>query len=952
MTRILSRVVVACSLVAVALVAAPPATAQHEPVVLEGAESSEPVVPFVFEGNVRDLPPVQEWRPGDPIREIPRRFHPRPKGAPEFYTGKPQPDPLLGLQEDAPIGVDGGFGVPIQSFDGQGFTGANPPDTLGDVGLDHYIQAVNGSGTVISIYNKVTGNLDTSFALTSLGGCATGGGDPIILYDHLADRWMLSEFGPGNSLCVFISQTPDPTGAYFSYQFNTPSFPDYPKYGVWPDGYYVSANESTSSVYALDRASMLAGLPATSQRFSAPNLSGFGFQALTPGDLDGDPPPAGSPAFFMRHRDTEAHGPAGLPTTDILELWEFHVDWATPANSTFTQVPDIQVAEFDSDICGFFSFSAIAMPGVAKCAGSSLDPLREVVMFRLAYRNFGSHQTLVGNLSTDVTGNDDAGVRWFELRKVGAANWALEQEGTYAPDADSRWMGSIAMDMQGNIAVGYNVSSSVTSPSLRYVGRLAGDPLGTMPQGEHPLVAGSASNGSNRYGDYAALSVDPADDCTFWFTGEYNVASGWSTRVGAFKFASCVQGPDFTLAVTPPDLSVCSPLDAIYTVDVGSLQGFTDPVTLSVSGEPGGTTAVFNVNPVNPPGASLLTIGNTVAAAPGHYDLTVTGTASTGPKSRIVGLDVFTAAVGAPTLTSPANGAVDIDPQPTFTWQAVAQARTYMIEIATDPGFGNIVESADDLTATSYTPGTPLDSSTEYFWRVWAENGCGVGAFSATWSFTVRPAPGDCPPGIAPNTVYFDDMESGAPGWSHTGTGDTWALSGSQTISGVNAWHAEDVSSLTDQYLDSPDVVLPTGEAPLSLRYWNWQLIEAGGTGCFDGGVLELSTDGGGSWTRLESELLTDLYDGEVDSGFSSPIAGDNAWCGDPQDWFESIVDLDPWAGLTVRFRYRLATDASVGREGWYVDDVEVQSCTGSSLIFADGFESGDLSAWSGTLPP
>lgn len=533
--------------VAILLVLAPtfatPASAQDQPTsdgqVIQGPQVSEPVVPFVFEGNVRDLPPVQEWRPGDPIREIPRRFHPRPEGTPEFYTGEPRLDPLLHLQENAPPGTDGGFGVPLQSFDGQGFTGASPPDTVGDVGASHYIQAVNGGGTVISIFDKTTGALDTSFALTSLGGCSTGGGDPIILYDHLADRWLLSEFGPGGSLCVFISQTPDPTGAYFSYQFSTPSFPDYPKYGVWPDGYYVSTNESSTAAYALDRVSMLAGLPATSQRFTAPDLPGFGFQALTPSDLDGPAPPAGSPAFFMRHRDTEAHGPAGFPSVDFLEMWAFHVDWATPANSSFTPLPDVAVADFDSDICGFFSFSAIAMPGVAKCAGSSLDPLREVVMFRLAYRNFGSHETLVGNLSTDVTGNDDAGVRWFELGKAGAGIWALQQEGTYAPDSDSRWMGGAAMDGQGNIAIGYNVSSSVTSPSLRYAGRLAGDPLGTLPQGENSLVAGSASNGSNRYGDYAALSVDPTDDCTFWFTGEYNVASGWSTRIGAFKFNGC-----------------------------------------------------------------------------------------------------------------------------------------------------------------------------------------------------------------------------------------------------------------------------------------------------------------------------------------------------------------------------------------------------------------------------
>jgi len=347
--------------------------------------------------------------------------------------------------------VDAGFGTPIHNFDGQGYTFLNPPDTVGDVGTEHYIQMINSTG--VAVYDKHTGSLSSSFDLTSLGGCSTGGGDPIVLFDHEADRWFLSEFGPGSSLCIFISTTPDPLGSYNSYLFNdTLSFPDYPKYGVWPNAYYATANENSPTAYALDREAMLAGSPATSQRFTASSLSGFGFQTLTPADWDGNTaPPAGSPNYFMRHVDTEAHGPSGYPTEDFLEIWAFDVDWSTPANSSFVKIADISVTEFDSDLCGLTSLYAIAMPGVSKCSGSSLDPLRETIMWRLQYRNFGSHETLVGNLSTDVTGNDDSGVRWFELRKVGAGSWTLHQEGTYAPDSDSRWMGAIAMDGTGNI---------------------------------------------------------------------------------------------------------------------------------------------------------------------------------------------------------------------------------------------------------------------------------------------------------------------------------------------------------------------------------------------------------------------------------------------------------------------------------------------------------------------
>ena len=198
--------------------------------------------------------------------------------------------------------------------------------------------------------------------------------------------------------------------------------------------------------------------------------------------------------------------------------------------------------------------------------------------------------------------------------------------------------------------------------------------------------------------------------------------------------------------------------------------------------------------------------------------------------------------------------------------------------------------------------------------------------------------------------LFDDDLEGDTSGWTSSGTGDTWGPSGARTHSGANAFNAEDVAAVSDQYLVSPAVSLPTGSAPLTLQFWNHQTIEDSGSGCFDGAVVEISIDDGATWTRLETELLTDPYDGPVSTGFSNPIGGENAWCGDPQDWLESIVDLDAFAGETVRFRFRLATDSSVGREGWYIDDVVVQGCENAGL-FTDGFESGDTSAWSASLP-
>ncbi len=528
-----------------ALLLAVPAVAQDdaEPPVRRGAEVIDVVTPYIFEGDLRLLPRARGWQPGDGIKEIPRRhFGELPTPITPDNPVLLERDPLLGVQEGAAKSrAQRAFGTADINVAGQGYTGVNPPDTVGEVGANYYIQMINGSGGgLYRIHDKATGAVvagPTALDTLGSGNCGSGFGDPIVLYDELAGRWMMSEFaGSGNHLCVYVSQTGDPiSGGWFAYDFTTPSFPDYPKYAVWPDAYYVGSNENSPAVYALERAAMLGGQAASMQRFTAPDLNGFGFQMITPSDLDGAAPPAGAPNYFLRHNDDEVHVQSNDPGQDFIEIFEFHVDFATPANSTFTGPTQVGIADIDSSLCGLTSFNCIEQPGT----NTQLDPLREVVMWRSQYRNFGSHEVLVGNLATDVDGTDHAGVRWYELRKVGAGGWTLHQEGTYAPDADSRWMGAASMDSAGNIAIGYNVGSSATFPGLRYVGRLAGDALGTLTQGEHSLIEGSASNSSNRYGDYSSLNVDPVDGCTFWLTGEYNTANTWSTRIGAFRFDGC-----------------------------------------------------------------------------------------------------------------------------------------------------------------------------------------------------------------------------------------------------------------------------------------------------------------------------------------------------------------------------------------------------------------------------
>jgi hypothetical protein len=428
--------------------------------------------------------------------------------------------------------VGDGFVGPQGTFTVNGI----PPDTNGAVGNSQYVQLVNTSFTV---FDKATGAVvygpvATNTIWSGFGGqCQTNNdGDGIVLYDKAANRWVIQQFavnggtGPLFFECIAVSATSDATGSWHRYAFQMPNFPDYPKIGVWPDAYYASFNMFIGATRlfvggracAFDRASMLTGAAATVQCFQLSSAYG----GLLPSDLDGSRlPPTGSPNYFL------------ALDTNSLDFWKFHVDFANPANSTFTGPTLIPVAAY-SQACGA-SGTCIPQPGTSQ----QLDSLGDRLMHRLAYRNFGSYETLVANHSVMV--GSSVGVRWYELRNPGGAP-AIYQQGTYAPDATNRWMGSIGMDAKGNIAVGYSASSSSVFPSISYTGRLAGDPLGTL-QTESTIVNGSGSQtGASRWGDYTSITIDPIDDCTFWYTNEYLKTTGqfnWSTRIASFKFPGC-----------------------------------------------------------------------------------------------------------------------------------------------------------------------------------------------------------------------------------------------------------------------------------------------------------------------------------------------------------------------------------------------------------------------------
>lgn len=405
--------------------------------------------------------------------------------------------------------------------------------------------------------------------------------------------------------------------------------------------------------------------------------------------------------------------------------------------------------------------------------------------------------------------------------------------------------------------------------------------------------------------------------------------------------ANCTLRPNFTLTAMPASQAVCAPASAIYSLTVGAILGYNQPVSLSATGAPAGVTAGFSGNPVTPPVTPTLTLGNTAAAIPGAYTINLVGVTVSDTHATTVGLDIFNAAPAAPRLVTPADDARRQPRRPTFTWEAASQAQTYAIEIATDAGFSAIVAAASGLTSASFTPGSDLLTSTRYYWRVKASNACSVGAMSAVFSFTTLNAPGACESGAAPVVLYksnFDELQA-ADGWSAiTVTGpNQWVLATNYWHSPPQHWHASDPAAVSEVRLVSPAVSLPSGQTPLTLQFWNRQMFEGGTAGCYDGAILEITTDGGSTWGQAPNDtLLTNPYDGVITSAFDNPLAGRLAWCGDPREYLYSIVDLNQFAGQTVRFRFRVGTDRTVGRPtgGWEIDDLSIQSCQAQVRYF------------------
>jgi uncharacterized repeat protein (TIGR01451 family) len=694
---------------------------------------------FGVSAPVRDLP---RWVPPSGTGALPglgekeeSLIHPTGDGS---YLG---PDPAL--QQSS-----GGSGIPptSQNFEGIDigesssdgvFVGA-PPDTNGDVGPNHYVQIVN---TVFAVYSKTGTRLSGPTPINALWQSAPNAaqfnctaqsrGDPIVQYDPLADRWLISQFNfPGVAViappfdqCIAISQTPDPTGAYFLYDFNYSAtlFNDYPHFGVWPDAYYMSVNQfdtttvntdfHSAGACAFERAKMLVGSPSAKQvcfdesTFDPKDASGnFIYGGQLPSDLDGTgvganfarPPSTGEPNFFMQFLDSTTAG------QDKLLLFKFHVDWQNAMNSTFGNGQpngngkpiEISVADFNSNLC---NYARSCLP--QKDSPDGLDAISDRLMYRLAYRNFGDHESLLLNHTVSVDAANPpkhAGIRWYEVRNPNG-NPAVYQQSTFAPDAESRWMGSLAMDSAGNIALGYSLTSATRNPAIAYTARRASDPLGQMTLGEGLLFQGlGAQKGTNsRWGDYSSIAVDP-NGCTFWYTQEHYLGTGtfnWGTRIGAFTLPFCGD-PQISLSASSSLVRVRSD----FTYSIGVITGQSPALGVSVSD-------------VLPPGVTLLSVTSSKGSCQGTATVICNlGDLPAGDLETIT-LTVHTNATG--TLTN--NATLSTSSQDPNLANNVASSVTQVYDPCALPGAVVATDPTGDQTGTSQQDITSVAIAEPYF---------------------------------------------------------------------------------------------------------------------------------------------------------------------------------------------------------------------------------------------
>ncbi len=804
----------------------------------------------------------------------------------------------------------------LANFEGiNNVSGVFPPDTQGDMGWDpatgtkYYIEWVNvafqiwdvtNPAAVTSLYGPSAGN--TLWTGTGTICEANNDGDPITQFDHLSNRWMMSQFALPNYpagpfyQCVAISKTADPMGDWYLYTFKTSDtlMNDYPHFGVWPDGYYMTVNqfgeEATctasgwcgAGVAVFERSQMLQGLPARLIYIDTGPLTGNSYGGMLPSDLDGPAPADGTPNYFMEWDDSTWLG----DTADTLRVWEFKTDWAIPANTTFGANANydpnlfIPTANVDPDMCGG-ARNCVDQPGTT----AGLDAIADRLMYRLQFRDFGTYQTLVGNHTVDADSADHAGIHWFELRDTGTG-FDMYQESVYAGDTvntDSRWMGSIAMDEDGNMALGYSVSGAATNPSIRYTGRLSTEALNGLTQGEASIIAGTGSQTDAsyfRWGDYSMMAVDASDGCTFWYTQEYYAttsATGWQTRVGSFKFPSCTTDPTGTLSgtvtdgVNPIAGAVISATGG-YTTTTDALGNYT---MLLVDGTYDVTASKYGYVSSTVNGV-VVTASNTT-----DQDFTLTAASSSTVSGTVkdattgwplyASIEIYGYPLGT-VFTDPVTGAYSVDLiDGSYTFTVSALSGGYTDTVAPIVVAGNATEDftlAADLvacTAPGYVSGTT--ALTEGF----------EGA------------------AFPPTGWNRYEMDAVGAGWQRGTTGSTGSH-GSPHSGTYFAWHNDDAYD-ADSWLVTPQITVPAEGGSLTFwqnSYWSDYYWYHG---------VWITTDAS---PDPSTSTYTELWFG---------VTGET--------WTQQGIDLTAYAGQNVYIAFDFAGNFA---DEWYVDDVSVQS--------------------------
>ncbi|MDQ6911333.1 MAG: carboxypeptidase regulatory-like domain-containing protein [Verrucomicrobiota bacterium] len=851
--------------------------------------------------SVRDLPvagPTErtyeefELPPVKPAREIPADFVDQ---AVQHALNRPEP-PALPTPKATFEGLN----------QGEACGGCIPPDTTGAVGPSQYVQMTNSS---FSVYSKDGTRLSGPTPINRLfqsfpvgNVCrATNNGDPIVVYDQLADRWLLSQFGFANvntgpwHECIAVSQSGDATGAYYIYDFtlSTTKFHDYPHIGLWPDGYYMATHEFTPSgtsftyggaaAIAFEREKMLNGQAAQQVLFDLGNLpepyhSGYG--GHLPSNLDGFTlPPAGAPNYFV---EIDGAGEIGAGSVASMRIWKFHVDWATPANSTFgiASQPNsiLPVTDFARPPCSLAGNRAYVAGCVPQLGDpSQLDPIGDRLMYRLAYRNFGDHEALVLNHTVVVSAIQgqpvQMGPRWYEVRDPGGTPTIFQQStfGATGPtDVTSRFMGSIALDRAGDIAIGYSASSAVQFPAINYAGRLVGDTLNTLAQGEGILYPGNgAQHGeafapqTGRWGDYSTITVDPYDDCTFWYTNEYyndpaQPTANWHTRIGNFKYTQCTPRPIGFLTGFVTDASSNPIVGAKVTA--GGYTAFTTK---------GG---VYQFSPLTP--------GNYTAAA-------------------------------SATGYFPSSTSVAITDGNT-TRQDFTLTRNLAEPTPTPPPLPNPLQNVNPPTLND--PGTTINNN----------------HYSVTWS------PAEVTTGLAgyqleESTDYtvtlFDNADSVPPvmpgdatsPWTKGSTTAPWIQDPAYRHSVPNSYYAvgdAGAAAVNTAMTLKNNITIPGTVGSARLNFWSRFYNDGDDTG-----NVEASTDGGNTWTTLRTLLDAPMV----------PPADTRM-----QD---QELDLTAYKGVPMKLRYRFSSGTLIyfliRTLGWWVDDILVDGATWTQVASA-----------------